>query len=225
MIDFPAAKNKFSFYLDRKGRRVTIDINSNARIFSKHLDVPTLNETTTIRSLAISFSQNVISLYIDCKDIAKEEIEFNLSKLYLDMEEPNVKLFRERKYPLHLDNNIDSALARASCQKLSKRKPNRKIVKDNEKSKKYYDGKDLNFLKLYTFCSMFSIIVFFPGTEKNRKRDVRDYYSDRNERNDARTGNLARRGDIPIIHGDCDGNMIMFEFLKSNLLYILFMFF
>lgn len=140
MIDFPAAKNKFSFYLDRKGKRVTIDINSNAKIFSKHLDVPTLNETTTIRSLAISFSQNVVNLYIDCKDVFKDEMEFNLSKLFADMEEPTVKLFRERKYPLFLDGSTDSALDRASCQKLSKRKPNRNIVKDNEK-KKYFDGK------------------------------------------------------------------------------------
>jgi thrombospondin 2/3/4/5 len=140
MIDFPAAKNKFSFYLDRKGKRVTIDINSNTKIFSKHLDVPMLNETTTIRSLAIAFSENIITLYIDCKDVLKDEMEFNLSKLYLDMDEPTVKLFRERKYPLFLDGSIENALDRASCQKGSQRKPNRKIVKDNEK-KKYADGK------------------------------------------------------------------------------------
>lgn len=145
MIDFPAAKNKFSFYLDRKGKRVTIDINSNAKIFSKHLDVPMLNETTTIRSLAISFSQNVITLHFDCKDVLKDEMEFNLSKLYLDMEEPTVKLFRERKYPLFLDTSIESALDRASCQKMSKRKPNRNIVKDNEK--KNYDGKYSCYLR------------------------------------------------------------------------------
>lgn len=151
MIDFPAAKNKFSFYLDRKGKRVTIDINSNAKIFSKHLDVPMLNETTTIRSLALSFSENVVTLYIDCKDVLKDEMEFNLSKLYLDMEEPTVKLFRERKYPLFLDASVDGALDRASCQKLSKRKPNRHIVKDNEK-KKYYDGK-----KTAHFCLHFLI--------------------------------------------------------------------
>lgn len=142
MIDFPAAKNKFSFYLDRKGKRVTIDINSNAKTFSKHLDVPMLNETTTIRSLALSFSQNIITMYVDCKDVLKDEIEFNLSKLYMDMEEPTVKLFRERKYPLFLDGTIESALDRASCLKLSKRKPNRKIVKDNEK-KKHLEGKFL----------------------------------------------------------------------------------
>lgn len=141
MIDFPAAKNKFSFFLDRKEKRVTIDINSNAKLFSKHLDVPMLNETTAIRSLAFSFSQNVISLSIDCKDVLKDEMEFNLSKLYLDMDEPTVKLFRERKYPLYLDGSLESALDRASCQKLlSKRKPNRNIVKDNE-NKKYFDGK------------------------------------------------------------------------------------
>lgn len=136
MIDFPSARNKFSFYLDRKGKRVTIDINSNAKIFSKHLDVPMLNETTTIRSFAISFSQNVLNLYIDCNDVFKDEMEFNLSQLFLDMDEPLVKLFRERKYPLFLDGSIEAALDRASC---SKGKPNRKYVKDNEK-KKYNDG-------------------------------------------------------------------------------------
>lgn len=139
MIDFPAAKNKFSFYLDRKGKRVTIDINSSQKTFSKHLDVPILNETSTIRSLAISFSQNVITLYVDCTDILKNEMEFNLSKLYIDMEEPTVKLFRERKYPLFLDASIENALDRASCQKPSKHKPNRKIVKDNEK-RKHFEG-------------------------------------------------------------------------------------
>jgi thrombospondin 2/3/4/5 len=140
MIDFPAARNQFSFYLDRKGRRVTIDINSNDKTFSKHLNMPMLNETTTIRSLALSFSQNTITLYIDCKDVLKDEMEFNLSKLYLDMEEPSVKLFRERKYPLYLDGSVDDALDRASCQKLSKRKLNKNNLKDSEKTKPF-DGK------------------------------------------------------------------------------------
>jgi thrombospondin 2/3/4/5 len=140
MIDFPAAKNKFSFYLDRKGKRVTIDINSNTKIFSKHLDVPMLNETTTIRSLAFTFSQNVITLYVDCQDVLKNEMEFNLSQLFIDMDEPLVKLFRERKYPLYLDESVENALERASCLKNSQKKPSRKFVKDNEK-KKYYEGK------------------------------------------------------------------------------------
>jgi thrombospondin 2/3/4/5 len=133
MIDFPAARNKFSFYLDRKGKRITIDINSNDKTFSKQLNVPMLNETATIRSLAISFSQNVVTLYLDCQDVLKDEMEFNLSKLFLDMEDPSVKLFRERKYPLFLDGSIESALDRASCQKfMSKRKWNKHIVKNNE---------------------------------------------------------------------------------------------
>lgn len=61
--------------------------------------------------------------------------------------------------------------------------------------------------KIESLLFNISISVMIPGTEKNRKRDVRDYYNSRDERNDVRTtGNLARRGDIPIIHGDCDGN-------------------
>lgn len=46
----------------------------------------------------------------------------------------------------------------------------------------------------------------FTGSEKNKKRDVsRDYFrgQDRNDYN-APPG----RGDIPIIHGDCDGKEI-----------------
>jgi thrombospondin 2/3/4/5 len=137
MIDFPAAKNKFTFYLDRKAKRVTIDINSNSQIFSKHLIAPSLNETTTIRSLAIGFSENTVSLFIDCKDVFKDEMEFNLSKLYLNMDEPDVKLLRERKYPLYLDRSVEGALARANCQKSSKQKGNRKMMKDRE----YYNGR------------------------------------------------------------------------------------
>lgn len=56
--------------------------------------------------------------------------------------------------------------------------------------------------------------IFFPldaagGSEKNRKRDVRDWYHSekyRDERFEMKN-NLARRGDIPIIHGDCDENL------------------
>ena len=41
------------------------------------------------------------------------------------------------------------------------------------------------------------------GNEKNRKRDLNQYYRS-NDRSDFRN-NLPGRGDIPIIHGDCDG--------------------
>src|SRR5690349_13372729 len=44
----------------------------------------------------------------------------------------------------------------------------------------------------------------FLGSEKNRKRDLNAYYRN-NDRDDARNSNLPGRGDIPIIHGDCDG--------------------
>lgn len=148
MIDFPAAKNKFTFYLDRKSKRVTIDINSNAQIFSKHLEAPALNETTTIRSLAFSFSGNSISLFLDCKEVYRDDMEFNLSKLFLNMDDPNVKLLRERKYPLFLDHNVEKALGRANCQKSSKQKGNRKMVKDSE-TYGYYNGRSFLTLKLH----------------------------------------------------------------------------
>ena len=39
------------------------------------------------------------------------------------------------------------------------------------------------------------------GSEKNRKRDLNQYY----RTNEFVSNNLPDRGDIPIIHGDCDG--------------------
>lgn len=71
-----------------------------------------------------------------------------------------MKLFRERKYPLHLDNSVESALARASCQKIAKRRPNRKIVKDNEKSKKYYDGELLIDIAFFVLFELLKKIQF-----------------------------------------------------------------
>lgn len=146
MIDFPSARNKFTFYLDRKSKRITIDINSNSKIFSKHLSLPSLNETTTLRSLAFAFHDNMITLYVDCKDVLKEEMEFNLSRLFLDMEEPLVKLFRERKYPLYMDTLPENALSRVSCEKATRRKSNHKIVRDSE-TKKHVEGKK-NWMKV-----------------------------------------------------------------------------
>lgn len=205
MIDFPAAKNKFTFYLDRKGKRVTIDINSNSKVFSKQLSVPTLNETSVIRSLAIGFSKNTLTLYLDCQDVLKEEVEFNLSKLFLDMEEPLVKLFRERKYPLYLDTSPDNALSRASCQKNLRRKSNHKIVKDNER-KNHIEGKFITRICLILSCHWQKFIFFYTwkGSEKNRKRDVNQYYRGRDNR-DRNVDAPPGRGDIPIMHGDCDG--------------------
>lgn len=47
-------------------------------------------------------------------------------------------------------------------------------------------------------------------TEKNKKRDIRDWYQsgsgDRyRERVPDTSNDIYRRGDIPILHGDCDG--------------------
>jgi thrombospondin 2/3/4/5 len=159
MIDFPVAKNKFTFYLDRKGKRVTIDINSNSKTFSKQLNMPSLNETSVIRSLALSFAQNTITLYLDCEDVLKEEVEFNLSKLFLDMDEPLVKLFRERKYPLYLDTSPENALARGSCLKNSRRKSNHNIVRDSER-KKHSEGKNvIDMLNQFIFNFLLSIVL------------------------------------------------------------------
>lgn len=45
------------------------------------------------------------------------DIDVGLSKLYFQMDEPIVKLFRERKYPLHFDISAQAAFGRLNCQK------------------------------------------------------------------------------------------------------------
>lgn len=92
MIDFPSSRHRLTFYLDRKGKRITVDVQANAHLYSKHLVAEEIDEATTIRSLVVHFQPNLLTLYIDCKDSAKQEIEVNLSKLYSGMEEPMVKL-------------------------------------------------------------------------------------------------------------------------------------
>lgn len=92
MIDFPTIKHKLSFFLDRKKQRVALDINVNSVTTSKNFEIPEMNETSTIRSLAILFQRNVITLLVDCKEASRLEVDFNLSKLYIQMDDPVVKL-------------------------------------------------------------------------------------------------------------------------------------
>ncbi|KAG4072453.1 hypothetical protein HA402_004385 [Bradysia odoriphaga] len=134
MIDFPTIKQKFSFFLDRKQRKVTLDIASNTITHSKHFEIPGMNETSTIRSLALLFSGNSLTLYVDCKESSKLDIDVGLSKLYLQMEDPVIKLFRERKYPLHFDSSVERAFGRANCQKNGKR-GNKKLLKNKQNDK------------------------------------------------------------------------------------------
>lgn len=117
MIDFPSLKHKFSFFLDRRQTRVTLDVASNSVIHSKHFIVPNINETSIIRSLAFHFHENSVTLYVDCSESSKVGIDVGLSKLYVQMDEPILKLFRERKYPLHFDTSVQSAFSRTNCQK------------------------------------------------------------------------------------------------------------
>lgn len=117
MLDFPSLKHKFSFFLDRKQTKVTLDIAAHSIIHSKHFDMPGFNETSTIRSLALHFHDNIVTLYVDCVESSKMDIGISMSKLYVQMDEPVMKLFRERKYPLHFDTTIQGAFGRANCQR------------------------------------------------------------------------------------------------------------
>lgn len=92
MIDFPTAKHKLSFFMDRKDQRMTIDINSGQKVYSKHFQIDSLNETTTIRSLALVFRQENVTLFIDCKKLAVQNLDVSMTNLYLGMEEPVLKI-------------------------------------------------------------------------------------------------------------------------------------
>ncbi|XP_005177429.1 cartilage oligomeric matrix protein isoform X1 [Musca domestica] len=181
MIDFPTLKHKMSFFLDRKQQRVTLDISAGGSMDSLHFEIPQINETSTIRSLALHFHKNRIALLVDCKETSAHDIEMNLTKLYTQMDDPMVKLFRERKYPLHFDGNVDGALQRANCQKGMTRRGNRRMLKNK-----------------------------ISEREKNKKRDVRNWYNQEpgtsvdHYRQQEIPLDMDRRGDIPIMSGDCE---------------------
>lgn len=92
MIDFPTAKHKLSFFLDRKNQKVTVDINSGAKVYSKHFNANTFGEDTTIRSMALVFQQNTATLFLDCKKIGVQDLEVDMTKLYTEMDDPVLKL-------------------------------------------------------------------------------------------------------------------------------------
>lgn len=118
MIDFPTLRHKFSFFLDRKQTRVTLDLSANAHTHSKQLAIVGMNETSTLRSLALRFAGNRITLYVDCMESAHVDVDVAPQSLYQLMDgEPIVKLFRERKYPLHFDATVERAFDRANCQR------------------------------------------------------------------------------------------------------------
>ncbi|KAH8251380.1 hypothetical protein KR032_010245 [Drosophila birchii] len=181
MIDFPMLKHKMSFFLDRKQQRVTLDISANGATESRNFEIPNINETSTIRSLALQFSKNRITLHVDCKPSTHHDIDMNLAKLYTQMDDPVIKLFRERKYPLHFDGDMEHSLQRANCQKGYHRRGNRRMLRNK-----------------------------ITEREKNKKRDVRGWY----EPTIAREGVVdhrheevptnVERGDIPVLHGDCE---------------------
>lgn len=209
MIDFPSLKHKFSFFLDRKQMRITLDIASNSIIHSKHFNVANINETSIIRSLAFQFHENTVILYVDCVELSKLEIDVGLTKLYLQMDEPVIKLFRERKYPLHFDTTVQSAFGRANCQKGSHKHGSGKRynrIKQSDKGK--IENENLLNLEmgndLMIFCIHLNRIA-----ERNKKRDIRNWYQSANERYsdslEDKSRDTLRRGDIPILHGDCDG--------------------
>lgn len=116
MIDFPTLKHKFSFFLDRKQTKVTLDIAANGHTHSKHFAIEGMNETSTLRSLALRFSGSRITLFTNCAESAHTDVDVGPQALFLLMDgEPVVKLFRERKYPLNFDRS-DEFFEHGNCR-------------------------------------------------------------------------------------------------------------
>lgn len=129
-------------------------------------------------------------------------MEMNFSKLYFEMEEPIVKLFRERKYPLHIDTLVDQAIARSNCEKRNKKGGTRRY-KDNEQIEKLLKRKETKLLKF----ERDSDDMIRKKKDGTKKRDTRHWYDrEQNDRRvpDDRENELRRRSDIPIVHADCD---------------------
>jgi hypothetical protein len=128
VIDFPGS-NQFSFFLDRKFHRITLDVAGKFDVYSKHFGINNLNETTVINNLAISFKDHDLKINFDCKNFVEQEVGFKLSEIYGAMDEPSVKLLRERKYPLYVELEFDD------CEKVLRKNPS--YVKANKSKGDY----------------------------------------------------------------------------------------
>lgn len=92
MMDLPTVGYKISFFLDRKQHFLSVDIKHDGVTSTINLESNDINEESTIRSLAILFQKNHLTLFVDCKEATKLQMDIGLTKLYFQMEEPVIKL-------------------------------------------------------------------------------------------------------------------------------------
>lgn len=132
------------------------------------------------------------------------------SQVALKISEPYRWQFRERKYPLHFDGDMEHSLQRANCQKGNHRRGNRRMLRNKITERGELFPRILGYLQptyMYIYFAWYAPIF----AEKNKKRDVRGWY----EPTIAREGVVdhrhqevptdVERGDIPVLNGDCEG--------------------
>ncbi|XP_073822840.1 cartilage oligomeric matrix protein-like [Musca autumnalis] len=139
MIEIPMLKYKMYFFLDGKKHRVNLRIGTDDAWNLLHFETRLINETTAIRSLALHFHQNRISLLVDCKVASAHEIEINLTEQCTLTHCPRMMLYRDLKYPLHIVGNFDVA----NCLKELTPRSDRVILR-NDISERDAIAKSLN---------------------------------------------------------------------------------
>jgi hypothetical protein len=87
------------------------------------------------------------------------------------------------------------------------------MVKDNE-IHGYYNGKTYTLLKWNIFQNLTFLSDWLDQEINKKQRGRRDHRNNRvNQQN-----TLARRGDISVIHGDCDGKIFDIEYFMMYIL-------
>lgn len=64
------------------------------------------------------------------------------------------------------------------------------------------------YFDVFLFVFFLLLLLRLIYLEKNKKRDIRDWYQSGSDRYSDRIDDKSRelrRGDIPVLHGDCDG--------------------
>lgn len=130
--------------------------------------------------------------------------------------------FRERKYPLLFDGDMEHSLQRANCQKGLHRRGNRRMLRNKitERGKLQSafgmcQEKNMNLNLICTYHQQLLLFPYTPNTpEKNKKRDVR-YWNEptiagdrvREDHRNQEVPTEVERGDIPVLNGDCEGRL------------------
>ncbi|XP_067003820.1 cartilage oligomeric matrix protein [Anabrus simplex] len=112
---------KFTLMLDRRSKRVIIETLEDGQTRAQHFTVDSLTDGSLLRSLVLHVNQTQpgahVNLFVDCFSQGVVTTPRTMREMFLKMNNPQLQVFRERRYVLEVDANMGlrSILNRNNC--------------------------------------------------------------------------------------------------------------